>query len=77
MVMRREGIASLELTIHYAVGTIIGVLLGAAILQLGESALTLAVLATLVAAFARVGTASNPALGFYLGQYSITEAFRE
>ena len=64
MVMRREGIASLELTIHYAVGTIIGVLVGAAILQLGESAITLAVLATLVAAFARVGTAINPALGF-------------
>jgi hypothetical protein len=64
MVMRREGIASLELTIHYAVGTIIGLMLGAAILHLGESALTLAVLATLVAAFARVGTALNPALGF-------------
>jgi hypothetical protein len=64
MVMRREGIASLELTIHYAVGTIVGVLLGAAILHLGESALTLAVLATLVAALARVGTAINPALGF-------------
>jgi hypothetical protein len=55
MVMRREGIANLELTIHHAAGAIIGVLLGAAILQLGESALTLAVLATLVAAFARVG----------------------
>jgi len=35
MVMRREGIASLELTIHYVVGTIVGVLLGAAILHLG------------------------------------------
>jgi hypothetical protein len=64
MVMRREGTASLELTIHYAVGTIIGVLLGAAILRLGESAITLAALATLVAAFARVGMAINPALGF-------------
>jgi uncharacterized membrane protein YccC len=64
MVMRREGIASLELTIHYAVGTIVGVLSGAAILLLGENALTLAVLATLVAASARVGTAINPALGF-------------
>jgi hypothetical protein len=64
MVMRREGIASLELAIHYAVGTIIGVLLGAAILRLGESAVTLAVLATLVAALARVGMAINPALGF-------------
>jgi uncharacterized membrane protein YccC len=64
MVMRREGIASLELTIHYAAGTIIGVLLGAAILHLGESAITLAVLATLVAASARVGMALNPTLGF-------------
>jgi uncharacterized membrane protein YccC len=64
MVMRREGIVSLELTIHYVVGTIVGVLLGAAILYLGESAITLAVLATLVAALARVGMAVNPALGF-------------
>ena len=64
MVMRREGIASLELTIHYAVGTIVGVLVGAAVLHLGQSAITLAVLATLVAALARVGMAINPALGF-------------
>jgi hypothetical protein len=64
MVMRREGIASLELTIHYAAGTILGVLFGAAILTLGGSAITLAVLATLVAALARVGTAIYPALGF-------------
>jgi uncharacterized membrane protein YccC len=64
MVMRREGMESLELTIHYAVGTIIGVLLGAAILHLHPSVLTVAVLATLVAALARVGTAVNPALGF-------------
>lgn len=64
MVMRREGIASLELTVHYAVGTICGVLLGAAILHLHEGAVTLAVLATLVAALARVGTAVNPSLGF-------------
>jgi hypothetical protein len=40
------------------------VLSGAAILHLGESAITLAVLATLVAALARVGMAINPALGF-------------
>jgi hypothetical protein len=64
MVMRREGIASLELTVHYAVGTIVGVILGAAVLRLGESAISLAILATLVAALARVGTAVNPALGF-------------
>jgi len=64
MVMRREGIASLELTIHYAVGTIVGVLAGAAILHLGESAIVLAILATLVASLARVGMAISPALGF-------------
>jgi uncharacterized membrane protein YccC len=64
MVMRREGMESLELTIHYAFGTIIGVLLGAAVLHLHLGALTIAVLATLVAALARVGTAVNPALGF-------------
>jgi uncharacterized membrane protein YccC len=64
MVMRREGIASLELTIHYAVGTMGGILLGAAILHLHEGPMTLALLATLVAALARVGAAVNPALGF-------------
>jgi hypothetical protein len=64
MVMRREGIASLELTIHYAIGTIIGVVLGAMILRAPHSALSLALLATLVASFARVGFALNPALGF-------------
>ena len=64
MVMRREGIESLQLTIHYAVGTIIGVLLGDAVLHLQLNAVTFAVLATVVAALARVGTAVNPALGF-------------
>jgi Fusaric acid resistance protein-like len=64
MVMRREGVASLELTIQYAAGTILGVLLGTAILLMGPSAIVLAVLATLVASFSRVGFAISPALGF-------------
>jgi uncharacterized membrane protein YccC len=64
MVMRREGTVSLELTIHYAVGTIVGVIVAAAILHWIENPLTLAMLATLVAASARVGVSINPALGF-------------
>lgn len=64
MVMRREGIASLELTIFYAVGTIAGVALGDAILHYVEGPITLALLATVVAAFARLGFAMSPALGF-------------
>ena len=64
MVMRREGIASLELTIHYAVGTLIGVVIAAAVLYPIHEPIILAILATGVAAFARVGFAINPALGF-------------
>jgi hypothetical protein len=64
MVMRREGIASLELTIHYAMGTLMGVVLGGVILRATHNAVSLALLATLVASFARVGFALNPALGF-------------
>jgi hypothetical protein len=64
MVMRREGIASLELTIHYAVGTIVGVIVAAGILRWVEDPLALAILATLVAAFARIGFTMNPSLGF-------------
>ena len=64
MVMRREGIASLELTIHYAAGTVIGVVVAAGILHWIEQPLALAVLATLAAAFARVGLAINPSLGY-------------
>jgi hypothetical protein len=64
MVMRREGIASIELTVQYAAGTVIGVVLAAAILQWTEYPLALAALATAVAALGRVGFAINPALGF-------------
>ncbi len=66
MVMRREGTVSLELTVHYALGTILGVVLGAMVLHLGlaGSPLALAVLATAVASFARVGFSVNPCLGY-------------
>jgi hypothetical protein len=64
MVMRREGIACLELTIHYALGTIVGVVASAAVLRFVSDPLALAVLATLVAAFARVGFSLNPCLGY-------------
>jgi hypothetical protein len=64
MVMRREGTVSLELTIHYAVGTVAGVLVAAAILHFAQASMALAICATLVAAFARTGFAINPALGF-------------
>jgi hypothetical protein len=64
MVMRREGIASLELTIHYAAGTILGVALGALLLHFIHGAVALAVLATLVAALGRVGFSLSPGLGY-------------
>ena len=64
MVMRREGTVSFRLTVQYALGTIIGVLVAAAILHWIEVPLALAVLATMVAALARVGFTINPALGF-------------
>jgi hypothetical protein len=64
MVMRREGIVSLELNIHYAVGTLIGVVVASIVIYPIDQPIVLAVLATAVAAFARVGFALNPALGF-------------
>ena len=64
MVMRREGTVSIELTVQYALGTLAGVIVAAAILYWIGQPLALAVLATLVAALARIGFAINPALGF-------------
>jgi Fusaric acid resistance protein-like len=64
MVMRREGTASLDLTIHYAAGTIIGVALGAMVLRFTDSPVALAVLATAVAALGRVGFSVSPGLGY-------------
>src|SRR4029434_89412 len=57
-------IASLKLTIQYAAGTVVGAIVSAVILHWIEIPLVLAVLATLVAAFSRVGFAINPSLGF-------------
>ncbi len=64
MVMRREGTASILLAVHYAVGTMVGVIVAALILHVVKIPLALAAIATLVAAMARVGFALNPALGF-------------
>ena len=64
MVMRREGTVSFKLTIQYAVGTIAGVVIAAAILHWIEVPVLLAVFATMMAALARVGFSINPALGF-------------
>jgi uncharacterized membrane protein YccC len=64
MVMRREGIASLELTVHYALGTIMGVIVGAVVLRFVHAPVMLAVVASLVATFARVGFSINPCLGY-------------
>jgi len=64
MVMRREGTVSLKLTLHYAIGTLAGVIVAAAILHGVDTPIALAVLATMVAASARVGFAANPAFGY-------------
>ena len=64
MVMRREGTVSIELTIQYVAGTVIGVTVAAAILHWFFDPLVLAMVATLVAGSARVGFSVNPSLGF-------------
>jgi uncharacterized membrane protein YccC len=64
MVMRREGIASLELTIHYAMGTIFGIVVGAIVLSFAHGSIALALLATLIASFSRIAFGLSPALGF-------------
>jgi hypothetical protein len=64
MVMRREGITSIELTIHDAAGTSAGVVVAWVILRGMEIPLWLSVLATGTAASARMGIAVNPSLGY-------------
>lgn len=64
MVMRREGLMSLELVIHYMAGTLAGILAAAALHWAFPAPFTLALLATAFAAFARFGMALNPGLGF-------------
>jgi len=64
MVMRREGTVSFELTIQYAAGTLLGVLVAGMLLRWVEPALALALLATLATALARIGFAVNPTFGY-------------
>ena len=64
MVMRREGTVSFDLTIQYAAGTLLGVLVAGMLLRWIEPVLALALLATLATAFARIGFAVNPTFGF-------------
>jgi hypothetical protein len=64
MVMRREGTVSFDLTIQYAAGTLLGVLVAGMLLRWIEPVLALALLATLATAFARIGFVVNPTFGF-------------
>ena len=64
LVMRREGMVSLKLTIHYLAGTLLGIPLAALLWQLAGSQVSIALLATVAAASSRLGMALNPALGF-------------
>jgi hypothetical protein len=64
MVMRREGLVSMELVIHYMAGTFAGILAAAAITWAVRLPLAVALVATAFAAGARLGFALNPGLGF-------------
>lgn len=64
LIMRREGTESMRLTLHYAVGTILGVISAAALTLLTSSVLVLATAAVLAAAVTRIALALNPSLGF-------------
>jgi uncharacterized membrane protein YccC len=64
LVMRREGMVSLKLTIHYLAGTLLGLPVAAVLWQVTGSQAAIALLATAAAASSRLGMALNPALGF-------------
>ena len=64
MVMRREGMVSLRLSIHYIAGTLVGIPVAWAVAEVLREPSALAFAATLFAALVRVGFAVNPALGF-------------
>jgi uncharacterized membrane protein YccC len=64
MVMRREGVASLTLVIHYMVGTLVGIPIAYALYHGIQQPVAVALLATAAAAGSRVGIALNPAIGF-------------
>jgi uncharacterized membrane protein YccC len=65
LVMRREGMVSLQLTLHYLAGTLLGVPLATLLWHAaGGTQWLIALLATLAAGSSRLGMALNPALGF-------------
>jgi hypothetical protein len=64
MVMRREGLESFKLVLHYMVGTLAGIAAAGAIGAAVAVPVALGVAATAFAASARLGFALNPALGF-------------
>jgi Fusaric acid resistance protein-like len=65
LVMRREGMVSLKLTLQYLAGTLIGIPLATLLWHAaGGTQWLIALLATLAAASSRLGMALNPALGF-------------
>jgi hypothetical protein len=65
LVMRREGMVSLKLTLQYLAGTLLGIPLATLLWHAaGGTQRLIAMLATLAAASSRLGMALNPALGF-------------
>lgn len=64
MVMRREGLMSLELVIHYMLGTLAGILAAAAIEWAVRVPVLMALCATAFAGCVRLGFALNPGLGY-------------
>ena len=65
LVMRREGMVSLKLTLQYLAGTLLGIPLAALLWHAaGGTQWLIALLATLAAASGRLLMALNPALGF-------------
>ncbi len=64
MVMRREGTESLRLTLHYALGTVAGLVLAAVLAHALHNVYALAATGVAFAAVTRVALAGNPALGF-------------
>ena len=64
VVMRREGILSLQMIVRYMVGTLAGILLAALVVSLVPVLPVIVLIAVVCAASARLGLALNPALGF-------------
>jgi uncharacterized membrane protein YccC len=64
MVMRREGMESLGLVLHYMAGTLVGIPIAGLLFHLVDQPITIALLATAAASSVRVALSLNPALGF-------------